>query len=123
MKIRQNFPIYSHYLGLTFNEEKKIYLNGTIYILYETGNLVKRNIELYTEENVISSYIEIKKENISEILLFLNSLRFYWEKKYMKTFFRPKLTERVNYYDLLGYMKPIDEKKVRKKFQFYKFSK
>jgi len=119
MKINQNFPLYSQYLGLTFNKEKKIYLNGTIYILHENGNLIKRNIDLYSEENIIPSFIDIKKEEILEILNFLNSLRFYWKKRYKKILFRPELVQLVNFYDLLGYIKPIEKKKKKGRVRLY----
>ncbi|MFW9880373.1 MAG: hypothetical protein ACFFG0_45450, partial [Candidatus Thorarchaeota archaeon] len=61
-KINQNFKLYAQYLGLTHNKENDAYLNGTIYILKTDGNLLKRNIEFNTEENIINSYTEIKPE-------------------------------------------------------------
>jgi len=110
-KINQNFKFYAHYLGLTYNKENNSYLNGTIYLLKIDGSLFKRNIELNTEENIITSYIEIKTQQIKEILLYLTSLRFYWKKKYYKFVFRPQLQQKVVFDDLLGYLKPLEQQK------------
>ncbi len=110
-KINQNFKLYAQYLGLTHNKENDVYLNGTIYILKTDGNLLKRNIESNTEENIITSFTEIKPLQIKELLIYLNSLRFYWRKKYYKFIFRPHLHQEINFDDLLGYIKPLDQKK------------
>ncbi|MFX1504021.1 MAG: hypothetical protein ACFFDH_23875 [Promethearchaeota archaeon] len=110
-KISQNFKFYAHYLGLTHNKENKSYLNGTIYILKIDGSLLKRNIESNTEENIITSYTEIKTQKIKEILIYLNSLRFYWKKKYYKFIFRPQLKQKIVFDDLLGYVKPLEQRK------------
>ncbi len=109
-KINQNFKLHAQYLGLTHNKDNDAYLNGTIYILKTDGNLLKRNIEFNTEENIITSYTEIKPEQIKEILIYLNSLRFYWKKKYFKFIFRPHLHQKIVFDDLLGYKKPLDQK-------------
>lgn len=110
-KINQHFKLYAQYLGLTHNKENDVYLNGTIYILKIDGNLLKRNIESNTEENIITSFTEIKPQQIKEILIYLNSLRYYWRKKYYKFIFRPHLHQEINFDDLLGYVKPLDQKK------------
>ena len=110
-KINQNFKLYAQYLGLTHNRENDAYLNGTIYILKTDGNLLKRNIEFNTEESIINSYTEIRPEHIKEILIYLNSLRFYWKKKYYKVIFRPHLHQKIVFDNLLGYLKPLDQKK------------
>ncbi len=110
-KINQNFKLYSQYLGLTHNKENDAYLNGTIYILKTDGSLLKRNIESNTEEDIITSYTEIKTQQITEILVYLNSLRFYWKKKYFKFVFRPKLKQKIVFDDLLGYVNPLEQKK------------
>ncbi len=106
-KINQNFKFYARYLGITYNKENTSYLNGTIYILKTDGTLLKRNIETNTEENIITSFIEIKPQQIKEILIYLNSLRFYWKKKYYKFIFRPQLKQKVLFEELLGYKKPL----------------
>ena len=59
-KINQNFKLYAQYLGLTHNKENDVYLTGTIYLLKTDGTLLKRNIELNTEETIVTSYTEIK---------------------------------------------------------------
>jgi len=110
-KINQNYKLYAQYLGITLSKESDSYLNGTIYILKTDGSLLKRNIESNTEENIITSYTEIKPEQIKEILMYLNSLRFYWKKKYYKIIFRPHLHQKIVFDDLLGYVKPLDQKK------------
>ncbi len=110
-KINQNFKLYSQYLGLTHNKENDAYLNGTIYILKTDGSLLKRNIESNTEEDIITSYTEIITQQITEILVYLNSLRFYWKKKYFKFVFRPKLKQKIVFDDLLGYVNPLEQKK------------
>ena len=69
--------------------------------------------------NIIPSFIDIKKEQILEILNFLNSLRFYWKKRYKKIFFRPELVQLVNFYGLLGYIKPIEKKKKKGRVRLY----
>lgn len=110
-KIIQNFKLYAKYLGLTHNKESNAYLNGTIYILKTDGSLLKRNIESNTEEKIITSYTEITPLQIKEILTYLNSLRFYWKKKYYKFVFRPQLKQLVVFEDLLGYIKPLEQQK------------
>ena len=110
-KINQYFNLYARYLGLTHNKENEAYLNGTIYILKTDGSLLKRNIESNTEENIITSYTEISSQQITEISIYLNSLRFYWKKKYFKLVFRPQLKQKVVFDDLLGYVKPLEQKK------------
>ncbi|MFX1375096.1 MAG: hypothetical protein ACFFA0_04735 [Promethearchaeota archaeon] len=110
-KIKQNFKLFAQYLGLTYNKENNSYLNGTIYFLKNDGTLLKRNIELNTEETIITSYTEIKPQQISELNVYLNSLRFYWKKKYYKSIFRPHLRQKIVFDDLLGYIKPLGQKK------------
>ncbi|NVM16672.1 MAG: hypothetical protein HWN80_03080 [Candidatus Lokiarchaeota archaeon] len=110
-KIRQYFNLYAQYLGLTYNEENSTYLNGTIYLLKNDGSLLKRNIEFNTEEPIINTFTEIKPEQVSELKVYLNSLRFYWRKKYYKFIFRPQLDQIIVFDDLLGYLKPLDQKK------------
>jgi len=110
-KIRQYFNLYAQYLGLTYNEENSAYLNGTIYLLKNDGSLLKRNIEFNTEEPIISTFAEIKPEQISELKVYLTSLRFYWKKKYYRFIFRPQLDQTVVFDDLLGYTKPLNQKK------------
>ena len=110
-KINQYFNLYARYLGLTHNKENDAYLNGTIYILKTDGSLLKRNIESNTEENIITSYTEINPQQITEILVYLNSLRFYWKKKYFKFVFRPQLKQKIVFDDLLGYIKPLAQQK------------
>jgi hypothetical protein len=112
-KINQNFKLYAQYLGLTYDKENEAYLNGTIYILKIDGNLIKRDIESNKEENLITSYTEIKPEQIKEISFYLNSLRFYWKTKYYKFIFRPHLHQKIVFDDLLGYIKPLNQKKQR----------
>ena len=106
-KINQNFKYNSQYLGLTFNQEKLSFLNGTAYILNDQGALLKRNFDDNTEANIISNYTEINEKQISEILTYLKSLRFYWTNKYKKSVFRPDLKQRINFHELLGYVKPL----------------
>ncbi|UCD01585.1 MAG: hypothetical protein JSV23_00750 [Promethearchaeota archaeon] len=113
-KINQYFKLYGQYLGLTHNKEKDSYLNGTVYILKTDGTLLKRNIESNVEENIITSFIEITLKQISELSIYLNSLRFYWRKKYYKFLFRPQLKEKIVFDDLLGFVKPLEQK--RKKY-------
>ena len=115
LKIEQNFTKFSDYTGLTKDKEKKSYLNGTIYILNRTGLLLKRNLETYTQDNIIDSYIDIKNKEISEILTYLNSLRFYWRKHYYKLLFRPTLKIRVNFFDLLGFSSPLEQKRSKRR--------
>jgi hypothetical protein len=110
-KIIQYFKLYGQYLGLTHNKEKGTILNGTIYILKTDGSLLKRNIESNTEENLITSYNEITSDQISELYIYLNSLRFYWKKKYYKFLFRPQLHQKIVFDDLLGFVKPLDQNK------------
>jgi len=112
-KILQNFSKYSFYLGLTINKEEKLYLNNTIYVLTFDGLLKKRNFENNSLENVISLYTDISNEEISDILKFLNSLRFYWNKNYKKLIFRTRLNQKVDFYELLGISKPLEKKKGR----------
>ena len=110
-KINQYFKLYAQYLGLTHNKENDAYLNGTIYLLKTDGTLLKRNIESNTEEVIVTSYTEIKPQQISELNVYLNSLRFYWKKKYYKFIFRPQLHHKIIFDDLLGYVKPLGQKK------------
>jgi len=110
-KILQNCSKYSSYLGLTINKEENLYLNNTIYILTFDGLLKKRNFENNSLEDVIISHIDIKDEEISDILKFLNSLRFYWNKNYKKLIFRTPLNQKINFYELLGISKPLEPKK------------
>ncbi|MFX1326925.1 MAG: hypothetical protein ACFE91_02115 [Promethearchaeota archaeon] len=114
-KINQYFIDYSKFLGLSLNVEKQNYLNGTVFILNKDGLLSKRSVEEYKDIPIINNYIEIGKVEINEILNYLNSLRFYWKKWYHKLIFRPELTQKVNFYDLLGYIKPLEQEKQKKK--------
>ncbi|MFX1313925.1 MAG: hypothetical protein ACFFHD_15145 [Promethearchaeota archaeon] len=114
-KINQNFRLYAQYLGLTYKKENDLYLNGTIYILKTDGNLLKRNIESNTEENIITSYTAITPKQISELEIYLNSLRFYWKKKYSKFIFRPKLEQKIVFNELLGYVKPLEQERRMKR--------
>lgn len=106
-KINEHFNLYSQYLGLTHNRVNNSYITGTVYLLKEDGALLKRNIEINTEDPLITMYNEIKKEQISEINIFLNSMRFYWNKKYKKLIFRPELNQKVDFNNLLGYSNPL----------------
>ncbi|MFW9785890.1 MAG: hypothetical protein ACFFFB_26635 [Candidatus Heimdallarchaeota archaeon] len=117
-KIHQNFNLYAQYLGLAFNNEKNLYLNGTIYVLKNDGMLLKRNIESNTEEPIITSYIEITPQQIGELNTYLNSLRFYWKKKYYKFVFRPHLHQKIVFSNLLGYIKPLDYRKEKSRITF-----
>ena len=90
-------------------------MNGTIYILNKNGLLLKRNLENYTQDNIIESYIDIKDKEISDILNYLNSLRFYWKKHYFKIIFRPRLKQRVNFFNLLGFSSPLEQKRNKRK--------
>jgi hypothetical protein len=110
-KINQHFKLYGQYLGLIYNNEKESYLNGTVYILKTNGTLLKRNIEANVEENIITSYIEITLKQISELSTYLNSLRFYWKKKYYKFLFRPQLEHKIVFEDLLGFVKPLEQER------------
>ncbi len=112
-KILQNFNKYSFYLGLTISKEEKLYLNNTIYVLTFDGLLKKRNFENNSLEDVITSYIDITNEEISDIFKFLNSLRFYWNKNYKKLIFRTRLNQKIDFYELLGVSKPLEKKKGR----------
>jgi len=114
-KINQNFRLYSQYLGLTYKKENDVYLNGTIYVLKTDGTLLKRNIESNTEENIITSYTAITPIQISELEIYLNSLRFYWKKRYSKFIFRPKLLQNIVFNELLGYVKPLEQEKRMKR--------
>jgi hypothetical protein len=106
-KIYQNFNLFSNYLGLTHDKDNKSYITGTIYLLNEDGAILKRNIELNTINPLITSYREISRNQISEILIFLNSMRFYWNKKYKKSIFRPALIQKIDFNALLGYINPL----------------
>jgi len=112
-KILQNFSKFSSYLGLTINKEENMYLNNTIYILTFDGLLKKRNFENNSLEDVLTSYIDIKNEEVSDILKFLNSLRFYWKKNYRKLIFRTPLNQKINFFELLGISKPLEAKRSR----------
>lgn len=114
LKLVQDFNKFSGYIGLTIDKEKNSYLNGTIYILNRNGLLLKRNLESYTQDNIIDSYIDIKSKEISEILNYLNSLRFYWKKHYFKILFRPHLKQKVNFFDLLGFSSPLEKKRSKR---------
>lgn len=120
-KIDQNFNLFSSYLGLTRDKSNNSYITGTIYLLNEDGCLLKRNIELNTVNPLITSYREITKEQVSEILIFLNSMRFYWNKKYKKLIFRPELMQKIDFNALLGYKNPLSTTP-RKKWYFKKRS-
>lgn len=109
-KIKQHFKLYSQYLGLTINKDDSAYLNGTIFILKQDGILLKRNIESNTEEMIFTNYTDIKQAQITEILNYLNSLRFYWGKKYRKFIFRPGISQKIDFSILLGFVKPLDFK-------------
>ena len=115
LKVSQNFSKLSNFIGLTVNKESKLYLNGTIYILNDNGLILKRNLETYTQDIIIESYIDIKDKEISDILNYLTSLRFYWKKHYSKILFRPILKQRVNFYDLLGFSSPLVKKRRKKR--------
>lgn len=112
-KLLQNFSKYSSYLGLTINKDDGMYLNNTIYILTLEGLIKKRNFENNSLEDVITSYIDIKDGEISDILKFLNSLRFYWKKNYKKLIFRTPLNQKIDFYELLGISKPLEKRKGR----------
>lgn len=111
VKINQNIKLYAQYLGLTYNKENNTYLNGTIYLLKTDGTLLKRNIESNREEIIITSYAEIKPQQVKDLLIYLNSLRFYWKKRYYKVIFRPQLHQKISFDELLGYVKPIEQQK------------
>jgi len=113
-KINQYFKLYAQYLGLTHNKEKNLLLNGTIYVLKTDGTLLKRNIEFNTEEEIITTYTNIEPPQIKELAIYLNSLRFYWKKKYYKFIFRPQLKQEIVFDNLLGYKAPILQKRKRK---------
>jgi len=113
-KINQYFKLYAQYLGLTHNKEKNLLLNGTIYVLKTDGTLLKRNIEFNTEEEIITTYTKIEPQQIKELAIYLNSLRFYWKKKYYKFIFRPQLKQEIVFDNLLGYKAPILQKRKRK---------
>jgi len=119
-KIIQNFKLFAKFLGLTHNKESNAYLNGTVYILNTDGSLLKRNIESNTEEKIITSYTEITPLQIQEILTYLNSLRFYWRAKYYKVIFRPILKQKIIFDNLLGYVKPLDQKKKKPSRKIWK---
>ena len=106
-KIYQNFNLFSNYLGLTHDKDNQSYITGTIYLLKEDGAILKRNIELNTVNPLITSYREISSQQISEISNFLNSIRFYWNKKYKKLIFRPALIQKIDFNSLLGYKNPL----------------
>ncbi|MFX1411147.1 MAG: hypothetical protein ACFFA6_12400 [Promethearchaeota archaeon] len=110
-KISQNYKLLAKYLGLTYNKENNAYLNGTIYLLKTDGTLLKRNIESNREEIIITSYAEIKPQQVKDLLIYLNSLRFYWKKRYYKVIFRPQLHQKISFDELLGYVKPIEQQK------------
>ncbi|MFX0188834.1 MAG: hypothetical protein ACFE8A_14000 [Candidatus Hodarchaeota archaeon] len=114
LKISQNFTKFSNFIGLTLNREKNTYLNGTIYILNKNGLVQKRNLETYTQNNIIDSYLDIKDKEISDVLIYLKSLRFYWKKNYFKLLFRPTLKQRVNFFDLLGFSSPLEQKRSKR---------
>ncbi len=119
-KVFQNFKIFSNYLGLTYNKEESCYLNNTIYILTTEGLLKKRDFENNNINEIIDSYIDIKNEEIADILKFLNSLRFYWNKRYRKLVFRTHLAQKMNFETLLGISVPLE--KVKSKVKKHKLS-
>jgi hypothetical protein len=112
-KISQNFEVYGNYIGLTIDDEEKLYLNNTIYVLFFDGLLKKRIFEDNSLVEIIKSYVDINSEEISEINKYLTSLRFYWNKNYKKLFFRPKLVQQLNFNDLLGSSIPLEKRRGR----------
>ena len=110
-KLLQNFKRYSNYLGMTINREDLVYLNNTIYIMTYDGLLKKREFERNTVSNVISSFTDINNEEILDINKYLISLRFYWNKKYYRFLFRPKLVQKISFSSLLGSSAPLEKKK------------
>ncbi len=110
-KILQNFEKYSNYLGLTIDREDLAYLNSTIYLMTYNGLLKKRDFEKNNVNQVISSFTDINNEEISDISKYLNSLRFYWNKKYYRFLFRPKLVQKISFSSLLGSSAPLEKKK------------
>ena len=112
-KINQNFGTYGNYINLTIDNEEKLYLNNTIYVLSFDGLLKKRNFEDNSLVEIVKSYVDIHSEEISEINKYLTSLRFYWNKNYKKLFFRPKLVQQLNFNDLLGSSIPLEKKRGR----------
>jgi hypothetical protein len=119
-KIFQKFKSFSSYLGLTYNKEENCYLNNTIYILTTQAQIKKRDFENNSINEVIDSHIDIKSEEVSDILKYLNSLRFYWNKRYRKLIFRTQLTQKIDFYALLGITVPLE--KVKSKAKKRKFS-
>ena len=117
-KIKQNFDTYSNYVGLTIDNEERLYLNNTIYILSFNGLLRKRNFEDNSIVKVINSYIDIQIEELSDLIKYLTSLRFYWNKNYYKIFFRPKLVQQIDFNNLLGSSTPLEKKRGRFKAKF-----
>jgi hypothetical protein len=110
-KVLQNFEKYSNYLGLTIDKENLAYLNSTIYVMTYNGLLKKRDFEKNNVNQVIGSFTDINNEEISDIEKYLNSLRFYWNKKYYRFLFRPKLVQKINFSSLLGSSVPLEKKK------------
>ncbi len=112
-KISHNFEAYGNYIGLTIDDEEKLYLNNTIYVLSFDGLLKNRIFEDNSLVEIIKSYVDIQIEEISEINKYLTSLRFYWNKNYKKLFFRPKLVQQLNFNDLLGSSIPLEKRRGR----------
>ena len=110
-KILQNFEKYSNYLGLTIDKEDLAYLNSTIYVMTYNGLLKRRDFEKNNVNQVISSFTNINNEEISDIDKYLNSLRFYWNKKYYRFLFRPKLVQKISFSSLLDSSIPLERKK------------
>ena len=110
-KIKQNFDTYSNYIGLTIDNEENSYLNNTVYLLNFDGLLRKRNFEDNSIVKVINSYIDIQGEELSDLIKYLTSLRFYWNKNYYKIFFRPKLVQQIDFNSLLGSSIPLEKKR------------
>ncbi|MCJ7651406.1 MAG: hypothetical protein MUP85_22590 [Candidatus Lokiarchaeota archaeon] len=110
-KVSQNFEKYSNYLGLTIDREDLAYLNSTIYLMTYNGLLKKRDFERNNVNQVISSFTNINNEEISDIDKYLTSLRFYWNKKYYRFLFRPKLVQKISFSSLLGSSAPLEKKK------------
>jgi len=119
-KIKQNFHEYSNYLGLTFDEETNSYLNNTIYVLGIDGLLKKRNFENNTVDEIINSYIDITSEELEDILKFLRSTRFFWNKNFKKFIFRTHLKPQLNFSEVLGSSIPLEQTRKRSKFLLLK---
>jgi len=115
-KIYENFSTYSNYLGLTLNRDDFTFLNNTIYVLSSEGLLKKRDFENNSQITIPNSYIKIENEEIDEILTYLRSLRFYWNKHHSKFLIRFKLKENIDFSELLGKIKPLERIKLRSRY-------